>query len=269
MSIIHTRRYGDRGPAVVIVHGGPAAPGAVAPLGRALAATFRVFEPFQRGSSDVPLTVAQHVADMHDVIETHLPDERPAIVGHSWGAMLTLAYAAEHPGRASSLALVGCGTFSTAARSRMKDTIAERSEDPEIAEKMASIERDIDDPNERMAAYGKLMGELYAYELLPSKGPDEVNGDALAHEETWADALRQQEEGAHPAAFANITEPAIMLHGDHDPHPGRMIFAGLQQIMPQLQYSELPRCGHEPWRERYARDEFYRRLRQWLRDTTK
>ena len=41
-----------------------------------------------------------------------------------------------------------------------------------------------------------------------------------------------------------------MLHGAYDPHPGRMIHANLRQYMPQHEYREYSRCGHEPWMER-------------------
>src|SRR5881397_3652262 len=109
------RKYGISGPQVVVLHGGPGAPGYMAPVARGLADSFRVFEPLQRGSGPEPLTVARHVADLHDLLERRCGNARPALVGHSWGAMLALAYAAEHPGRAASLVLIGCGTFDKAA----------------------------------------------------------------------------------------------------------------------------------------------------------
>ena len=99
---IEVRTYGAHGPPVVVVHGGPAAGGTMAPVARRLAASFRVFEPIQRGSGELPLTVARHVEDLRDVAET-IPEGLPALVGHSWGAMLALAFAAAHsdlsPGR--------------------------------------------------------------------------------------------------------------------------------------------------------------------------
>ena len=55
-----------------------------------------------------------------------------------------------------------------------------------------------------------------------------------------------------------------MLHGAYDPHPGRMIQAGLAPYLPQIEYREWERCGHDPWCERYARDEFFAVLSIWL-----
>jgi len=53
------RRYGKMGALVLVLHGGPAAVGEVAPIARELSASFRVVEPWQRGSGSVPLTVAR------------------------------------------------------------------------------------------------------------------------------------------------------------------------------------------------------------------
>jgi pimeloyl-ACP methyl ester carboxylesterase len=91
------RMYGVSGPVVVVLHGGPGAIGYMAPVGRGLADSFRVLEPFQRGSRGEPLTVAQHISDLHGVVKSQCGPERPAIVDSSWGAMLALAYAAAHP----------------------------------------------------------------------------------------------------------------------------------------------------------------------------
>ena len=53
--MIEVRRYGARGPAVIVLHGGPGAPGAMAPVARALADDFMVLEPLQRPSGGEPL----------------------------------------------------------------------------------------------------------------------------------------------------------------------------------------------------------------------
>ena len=76
--------------------------------------------------------------------------------------------------------------------------------------------------------------------------------------------LRLQEEGVYPAALAAIHEPTIMLHGDYDSHPGCMIRASLEPHLPQLEYREWKRCGHYPWLEKAAREEFFIVLHQWL-----
>jgi hypothetical protein len=43
-----------------------------------------------------------------------------------------------------------------------------------------------------------------------------------------------------------------------------MIRASLEPYLPQLEYHELARCGHSPWKERAACHEFFAVLRDWL-----
>ena len=76
--------------------------------------------------------------------------------------------------------------------------------------------------------------------------------------------LRLQKEGVYPEAFAAITSPVIMLHGACDPHPGGLIRASLAPHLPRLEYHEWERCGHYPWLERAARDDFLGYLKRWL-----
>ena len=249
---------------VIVLHGGPAAAGSAAPIAQGLAGSFRVLEPWQRGRGSEPLTVARHVADVHDVVLSHGDGGRPALVGESWGAMLALAYAAEHAEAAGPIALIGCGTFDPAARARLRQVLAERT-DENMKRQLDRLPENVPSAEERLRQRYKLTERLYVYE--PIEGEEEgFKGplDVRAHEETWADMLRLQEEGVYPAAFAAIESPVLMLHGDCDPHPGRMIRDSLAPYLKQLEYHELNRCGHSPWKERFARDEFFDLLRGWL-----
>jgi pimeloyl-ACP methyl ester carboxylesterase len=259
---IHTRVYGTAGPWVILLHGGPGAAGYMAPIAHKLADSFRVLEPFQRGSGSEPLTVARHVADLHEVIKTHCGDERPALVGHSWGAMLALAYTVWHSDSVQSLVLIACGTFDSASRSRLEEIRSQRMGE-DMAHCMERLTAEYPDPDRRLDALGRLMQQIDSCKLI-SLGNKPHKCDAQASKETWQDIMRLQNEGKYPAAFAEIHVPVIMLHGAFDPHPGRMIEAGLKQYMPQLEYVEWEKCGHYPWLEKAARDEFYATLRQWL-----
>ena len=263
---LRTRTYGTSGPVVVVLHGGPAAAGDAAPVARGLADRFRVLEPWQRGSGGEPLTVARHVDDLHALVESHSEDGgRPALVGHSWGAMLALAYAARHPESAGPLALIGCGTFDPAARAHFQASLEARMDDA-LRRRIERLAEEYPDPGERCRQHFNLIEPLYACDLLPPEDPDEEAEpfDFRAHSETWQDVLRLQQEGVYPAAFAAIDSPVLMLHGADDPHPGEMIRDSLKPFLPQLEYRQLDRCGHSPWREKHAREEFFTLLKDWL-----
>ena len=199
------------------------------------------------------MTVGRHIEDLRDVIEA-MPSGCPALVGHSWGAMLALA---------GPIALIGCGTFDTASRGVFRATCEARMDD-DLRKQLQHVEMDVSDPAERVEQMGSLYARLYAYDPLDA---EERQGtfDARAHDETWSDMIRLQVEGVYPAAFSAILSPVVMLHGDYDPHPGRMIYANLRDYVPQMEYRELLKCGHEPWRETTVREEFCVALGGWLK----
>jgi pimeloyl-ACP methyl ester carboxylesterase len=257
--MLFVRTYGSSGPAVIVLHGGPGAAGHMAPVARGLADAYRITEPFQRGSGGERLTVARHVADLHEVIAA-CSNDRPALLGASWGAMLALAYAAAHPSSTGPLVLVGCGTFDPVARAAMQNTIAERMSG-EIGAMLKSA-NDLD-PNERLKASAEATTPIYCYDPLASP-QEEDTIDARASKETWDDMLRLQTEGVYPAAFAAIKVPVLMVHGTFDPHPGRLVMQSLQPFLPQLDYRELERCGHYPWLEKAAAEAFFSLVRAWL-----
>jgi pimeloyl-ACP methyl ester carboxylesterase len=237
----------------------------MAPIARGLAGSYCVVEPFQRGSGDEALTVARHVADLHEVVTFYAGGRPPALLGASWGAMLALAYTAAHPTSTGPLILVGCGTFDLTARAELQKTIAGRMND-EIRARLKCADQV--DQGERMKAGAETEMSIYSYDVAASAHEqDRVDVDVRAHHETWDDMVRLQTDGVYPAAFAAIKVPVLMVHGTYDPHPGRLISAGLRPYLPQLEYRELERCGHHPWLEKAAADQFFALVHEWLAAT--
>lgn len=263
---LRVRTYGTSGPLVIVLHGGPAAVGEAAPIARGLKDSFRVLEPWQRGSGSEPLTVARHVEDLHTLVTNRCEGARPALVGESWGAMLALAYTAEHPDGAGPLVLIGCGTFDKKARARLHEILEERMDD-DLRRRLQRLPDEIPDPGDCLKAKYDLTKALYMYDPISSEQEDGAKDepfDVRAHEETWNDMVRLQEEGVYPAAFSAIDTPVLMLHGAYDPHPGRMVRASLSPYIPRLEYCEWKRCGHSPWLEKAFREEFFALLHEWL-----
>jgi pimeloyl-ACP methyl ester carboxylesterase len=263
---IEVRRHGTSGPPLVVLHGGPGAPGSAEGLARALSGDFQVLEPLQRRSGVVPLTVSRHVEDLRAVLQ------RPAtLVGWSWGAMLGLSFAARYPEDVTALVLVGCGTYDERSRSLYRRSLEQRLGESERQRVQALEERLASESNAR--ARDALFGELGAvYMEAESHEPLDVTGfsahdlaaDEAGYRETWNDVLRLQREGIEPAAFRAISSRVLMIHGAVDPHPGVATRDVLSEFISQLEYVELDRCGHEPWRERHARDRFLEIVRSWL-----
>ena len=262
---MRVRKYGNSVHSVVVLHGGPAAVGDAAAIALGLSDLFTAIEPWQRGSGEETLTVARHVEDLHSLIMGLDAAAPPALVGHSWGAMLALCYAAAHPNTVGPIVLVGCGAFDAASRARMNEILRDRT-DPQLQERLAEVSASTSDVSVLQTKKYKLTRDLYVYdraEPWPEKEEYEPL-DVRAHEETWDDMMRLQSDGTYPEAFTGITSDVLMLHGSHDPHPGLMIYEGLRPFIRKLEYRELDRCGHNPWMERFARAEFFSILRAWL-----
>jgi len=257
------RFHGDHGPPVITLHGGPGAFGGAVRLAQGLSREFRVVEPWQRPSGEIPLTVAVHIEDLHNLILSLLNGEKPALVGSSWGAMLALAYAAQYSDSINATVLVGCGTFDKASR----DVIVQRRRQriTDYISKHPEHEADLQlDMGEQMMKWHS-MTDAYEPSADNNELPDSEPFDMQGHTETWQDMVRCQEAGVYPQSFASVMVPAIMLHGADDPHPGGMTRDTLSQYMPHLEYHEFPRCGHDPEIEKYAKDDFFAMMSNWLK----
>jgi pimeloyl-ACP methyl ester carboxylesterase len=263
---IQVRLHGSAGPKVVVLHGGPGAPGSAVGLAQALAPAFQVLEPLQRRSGSVPLTVARHVEDLAVVVP------RPAIlIGWSWGAMLALSFAARYPERVSDLILIGCGTYDESSRALLRHALDKRLSEAERShiealQKRLDLEQDPATRNSLFGEIGAAFTRAESYNLIDEAAPliESDLPDENGHVETWKDVLRLQREAIEPNVFSAIMARVLMLHGYADPHPGPATRDLLRRFIPQIEYVGLELCGHEPWREQHARERFLQRLRQWL-----
>jgi pimeloyl-ACP methyl ester carboxylesterase len=58
----------------------------------------------------------------------------------------------------------------------------------------------------------------------------------------------------------HIACPVVAIHGNFDPHPAAGVQEPLAQVLKDFRFILLNQCGHKPWRERQARDEFFAML---------
>jgi pimeloyl-ACP methyl ester carboxylesterase len=147
------------------------------------------------------MTVAKHAADLHEVVESYKETVAPAIVGHSLGAMLALAYAAAHPTMVGPIVLVCSGTFDLPSRERFSANMDKRM-DAEMRRKLVRLKQ-LPDPNERFRALGDFTMELYSYDLATTD--QEIDeSEPGANSETWEDMVRLRGECVSSPAFASI-----------------------------------------------------------------
>ena len=260
------RAHGDPPYRAAVIHGGPGARGSVAPVARELAHAHGVLEPLQ-----TERTIDGQVRELADVLRDNA-DGAATLIGHSWGAWLAWIVAARHPDLVAKLVLVGSGPFEAHyARKIMPARLARLSEtDRAELESLIPALDDSDTPDRdaAMAHLGALVGQADSYAPLPprsaSADPDPIPGDATAFANVWPVAAEMRASGELLALARHIRCPVVAIHGDHDPHPYEGVRDPLERVLADFGFVLLERCGHEPWRERHAREEFYRTLAEFV-----
>ena len=136
---LFTRTIGS-GPQTIILHGGPGAyHDYLLPQFDLLARGRRLRYYDQRGGGrspvdrDVPVGWREQVADL-DALITHWEAAPATLLGYSWGGLLAMLYAVQHPGRVGRLALLSPAAANSAGRAEFERQFAERANDPRIAE---------------------------------------------------------------------------------------------------------------------------------------
>jgi proline iminopeptidase len=248
-----------QGPPVVLVHGGPGIYDYLgdSPMGRWLAEQYAVVGYDQRGCrhsvSEGPFTVNANVADL-EAIRAHLRIERLTLVGHSWGGLLSLCYAADYPERVSGLVLIGSVGPRKGWEPAFWDALGRRHTDRQrrlLADVDARIARTRDRDRR-----GELYRQRYNIALPSYLAP--VHRD-LAPEIEWfsrlvgvttmADMHRTRyADRAWEAGFVRVTAPVTVIHGRQDPVPWSVV-DDLREVLPACRVVPLDDCGHFPWLE--------------------
>jgi len=260
------RFYGPSPFRIAVIHGGPGAAGEMAPVARRLADSGRgVLEPLQTAT-----TLEGQVAELADTLETYACV--PAVlIGHSWGAWLSGLVAARHPALVDELILVGSGPFLARDAATIGPTRTSRLDEAEQAAFRDCLAT-LDDPrssgrNEALARLGALAAKTDAYDPVAGANKDtdqEYAGDVF--QRVWNEAAQMRASGELLARVGRIRCPVRAIHGDYDPHPASGVHDPLSRALADFRMVLLRRCGHTPWVERHAAEEFYRQLEELLRE---
>ena len=256
------RRYGQPPFTVAVLHGGPGAPGTMAPVARELAAEWGVLEPLQTADS-----LDGQVEELRAVLDEHA-DLPVTLIGSSWGAMLGYIFAARYPAHVRKLILVGSGVYEARYAAGIEQTRLDRLSEAERAralELLELLERpDTADKSRLMNAMGQLYTKADAYDplTLDTEGLD-AQYEILVR--VWSNAEVLRASGELLTLGKRIACPVLALHGDYDPHPPAGVQEPLSSVVRDFRFVLLAHCGHLPWIERQARDEFFRILRTELR----
>ena len=255
------RKHGADPFHVAVIHGGPGAPGSVAPLAQALSDACGILEPLQ--SADSLEGQVQELREQLDEYAT-LP---VTLIGWSWGAWLTLILAARYPEMVRKLILVGSGPFEEKYAEGILETRMMRLTAGERTEALSLMDDLNDsgcqDKDQKLARFGALFGKTDTYAPLNLEtSSNACQGDV--YERVWRDASAFRKSGRLLDAEKDLRCPVVAIHGDYDPHPAKGVQEPLGTLLHDFQFILLSQCGHEPWAEQYAREHFLNILRREL-----
>ena len=58
--------------------------------------------------------------------------------------------------------------------------------------------------------------------------------------------------------------PVVAIHGDYDPHPAKGVKQPLNSVLRDFKFILIEKCGHKPWMEQFAKNKFYKILKEEL-----
>jgi proline iminopeptidase len=258
------RRVGD-GPPTVVLHGGPGAHhDYLLPGFDGLARGRQLIYYDQRGggrsqvSRETPVGWREHVADLEELRE-QWGLEQLTLAGYSWGGLLALLYAVEHPARVGRLALVSSAPAWLEARQQFEQRFSRRNLAPELQRQRAELrESGLRERNPEEYARRLFQLSVAAYFHDPARARDltpfRVTG--RTQQEVWASL---GDYDLRPA-LSRLEVPAILLQGESDPIPLETARETAGLLGAELHV--LPNCGHVPYVE--ALEDFVRLLDGFL-----
>ena len=263
---------GGQGEAMLVLNGGPGSPSLyLHPLVRHLGRRARVhiFDQPGTGGSTVHTLEAATVGipaiiDAAERLREHPGLTRWHVLGHSFGTILGMQYACDHPDRVASLMLSGPGGPDTTFFAYFRDNVRVRLTREQRARFDALL--DLSKQGRISASEESELDDLFmlastfdpAYLERHEESPDARINRATS-EVVWA-SMREQPFDLKPR-LPGIACPTLIVAGRQD-YIGEAAPMTLAALMPHARLVWFDACGHKPWFEQLERfdqelDAFY------------
>ena len=166
--------------------------------------------------------------------------------------------AERYPEAADTIVLIGCPPLeekyvSEIVTRRLQDLSGEdkavfqrlldnRAEDEDMAKLPAVLER----------------ADNYCLENKAMYRADKT--DSKMYNSVWNEAVKRRADGKILASFKKVRCRLCLIQGECDPHPAEGVIVPLLENHIKCETHILEKCGHSPFMEKYAKDEFYQIL---------
>lgn len=254
---LFVRQYGAGPVPVVLLTGGPGYSGDyLEELAGWLSARHPVLLPDQRGTGRsvinpfdaTRLTIDACAGDV-EALRQHVEAEKLALVGHSWGGVLAMAYAARHPDRVQAMVLIGSGGIRSDWQAEYAANMFSRLSEQDLA---AALQAQADlarDPHGalirliRATAPAMILDRQLALELADQySGPATFSPAVTLAMQGW---LNSYDLGKAPQ---QVRAPVLVIQGVHDPI-GQRTARDIAQSFPDGDLRLIEAAAHEPYVE--------------------
>jgi pimeloyl-ACP methyl ester carboxylesterase len=192
--------------------------------------------------------MANYIADL-EAIRQAIGTETIDLLGHSWGGVLALRYAAAYPLRVRSIILAGSGVLTPEASQSAQESRARRIQN---LQEQGIIPRTLQSIEDLLPAYFSNPH----FEL-----PDELKSmyyDPMVEQDTW-EAVQDDDLGA---GLESLDQPILILWGEDDPFGMAYVEAARHALTDaKLNVVLLDDCGHY-WHE--CAGAFFEHVRAFL-----
>lgn len=252
-------RSAASGPPAVLLSGGPGfAVDYMVPVGDALPAGFRRIYLEQRGTGKSrPAKLAPESMTLQTVVEDlenlriHLKQERLLLVGHSWGGMLAMAYAAAHPDRVDRLILIGSGGPTLEFTQWFGDNIDARLRPEDIEARnywQAAAKKGVD-PDKAAVENVKAVTPGYFFDRKKGLAFAAELKEGTLHSDVGA--LLFADLGKHydlRSGLKKLDRPVLIIQGHQDPM-GDKTAEDIRALIARSTLIYINKSGHFPWIE--------------------
>jgi len=242
------------GPALLLLHGGPAMSDYMELLDGETAG-WQTVRYQQRSvppsATGGPFTIEQHVADAVAVLD-QVQASRAVVLGHSWGGHLALHLALAHPGRVTGLVVLdGLGAVGDGGLAEMSQHLYERLT-PAAAASYAEVAARLEGPeptdDDALESLRLVWPGYFADPPAAPPIPPHLRVSLAGYAGTFASAAGHLAAG-FAESLRELRVPAVFVLGEKSPMP---VSQGQQTaaLLPAAEVTVVAGGGHLPWHER-------------------